>query len=363
MSIIYEIFFTLLKSAIWNTTPLLPRKLSDKEWEDVFSISVEQTTTGIILDAIGRLPEEQRPGKGLRLKWILHLKAIERQNAHMNGVLAELLEGLEEKHIESFLLKGQGIAQCYPVPMHRTCGDIDLYFQPGHFENAIAHFTMLGCKITDKPDDPHAVTEYKGIKIELHRENATFYTRSLQKRYDNITADIIAKEDEATVNIGNKKVHTLPPVANALQLLSHMQRHIIFSGLGMRQICDWILFAKEYHQFLDNDSFLDNLEKLQLANTYKAISVIATDILWLPHSYLLCKTTRKDKRNAKKVLDLVLRYGNFGQYGEHCIHKTKSDYLKAYIWKVRNCIRFGSLAGSEAWSYPLWQLHTIKKML
>lgn len=362
MNNIYEVFFTLLRSGIWGFTAVLPRKLTEKEWDEVHAISIEQTVAGIIIDAIGRLPEDYKPRAELRLKWIMQLRTIEKQNRHMNAVLNELDEEFKLQKIKYYLLKGQGLAQNYPTPSYRTCGDIDLFFMPNYFEKAINFFTDQGYIIDDDSEESHASINYKGVEIELHKNSAKFFTKSIQSEYNRTTTEIIEKESETYTHINGGEIRVLPPVANALQLLSHMLRHIIFSGLGLRQICDWTLFVKKYHNCLNNKIFISSLKELKLLNIYRAITIIATEILGLSKEYSLCQTTEQDRKNAKKILDIVLKYGNFGHYGEHTILKTKSDYLKAYCWKVKNCIRFSNLAGCEALSYPLWQLHTIKKM-
>ena len=39
MNKLEEIFFILMRSAIWDTTPILPRKMSDEEWKEIYAIS------------------------------------------------------------------------------------------------------------------------------------------------------------------------------------------------------------------------------------------------------------------------------------------------------------------------------------
>ena len=179
----------------------------------------------------------------------------------------------------------------------------------------------------------------------------------MQKRYNEICANII-ENNKAFVEIDEQKIEVLPHMLNALQLLSHMLRHILFSGLGLRQICDWVLFINKYQENIDKDLFISYMKDLQLFATYKAITAIATDHLGLPKEAAICDITRKDRKLAKKIMELVMTYGNFGQYGEHSVTGTKLEYLKAYLWKVKNCFRFRKLS-IEALSYPIWQLHSI----
>lgn len=362
MNRLEDIFFKLLRSAIWNTAPELDYVPTEQEWNEIYAISKEQTVCGIMLDAVTKLPDVQKPNLKLRLAWIMLQKAIGAQNMKMNGTLANFLTELTQHSLKPYLLKGQGVAQNYHTPNHRVCGDIDIYFTPQQFGQAVNFFSSKGCELEGGPEDSHTETTYSGIKVEIHRKSATFYTSRLQRRYDEIIAHVIEQEN-TLIEIEGHSVNVFPPIANALQLLSHMLRHIIFSGLGLRQVCDWMLFVYKYQKDLDKELFEKYAKDLELWETYKVVTAIATDYLGLPKEYALCNISQKDKKMAKKVFCLIMEYGNFGHYGEHSVATTRKEYLESYIWKVKNCIRFHRLAKSETWNYPIWQLHSAIKIL
>jgi hypothetical protein len=270
----------------------------------------------------------------------------------MNDVLNGLLAEMRALSIESYLLKGQGVALNYPVPAHRICGDIDIYFTPDQFEKAIKFFTSKGCEIEGDAEEAHSETVYMDFKVEIHKKSATFYTKRLQRRYNRIIDSLLANEKVA-VELDGCRVFVLPHIANAMQMLSHMLRHIIFSGLGLRQICDWVLFVRRYWMEIDKEAFVRYAKELQLWETYKAVTAIAVDYLGLPVEYTIGEIGRKEIKNAKKVLCLIMQYGNFGHYGEHSFIGTRKERFNAYIWKVKNCMRFRKLAKSETWNYPI----------
>lgn len=350
-------FFTLLRSALWGTSPVLSSTPGNDEWKEIYAISKEQTVTGIMLDAISRLPEEQKPETKLRLQWIMQQKAIEAQNKKMNKVLASLVSECRGQGIEPYLLKGQGVAQNYPIPEHRICGDIDIYLRPEQFEKATEYFQSHGYEFEGDPEETHYETVYKDFKVEIHKKCATYYTKRLQERYNNVILQLIECPKNSIVIDGNE-ITLLPLMANALQLLSHMLKHIILSGLGLRQVCDWVLFAYKYQKQIDKEQFIKYTKELQLWETYKVVTAIATDYLGLPKEYTVCELTDKDRELARKVFQLIMEYGNFGHYSEHSYVSSKKDYMNAYIWRVKNCFKFRRLSRSEAWNYPLWQLHS-----
>lgn len=362
MDSIKDLFFILLRSAIWGTKTVLPRIPNKEEWNEIARLSKEQTVIGIMLDAIAMLPERQKPHKELLLQWIMQQKIIEKQNIRTNSVIKEVFNGLQSNGIRAFLLKGQGVAQNYIHPLHRQSGDIDIYFTKRHFDNAYAYFKSLGCKLTEEPIHFQIATAYKSITIELHKQNAAYYTKRLERCYNEITGAIINNE-KAYVIIDDIEIEVLPYMADAFQLLSHMKRHIYSSGIALRQICDWLCFVYHHQKKFNKELFIKNMKVLQLYEIYKTAMIISTDYLGLPKDYILCNITSKDRILAKKVLNLIIAYGNFGRYRKDKTTNTKWEYIKAYIWKVKNCIRFRRIAGNDAWNFPIWQLHSIKKFI
>ena len=357
------VFFELLRAGIWNRTPQLTGELTGEEWELVYTLSRQQAVLGVILDAVSKLPEAYRPPKRLLLQWVMMQNLIEKSNTTVNNVLASVVNGLEDRGLTPYLMKGQGVAQNYPIPMHRTCGDIDLFFTDGGLDDAIAYLKSQGCSIEDIGQYAHVETVYRDVCIELHRKSATFYSKKLARRYETILHEIISVDEAHYVKVEGRDIRVLPPIADAMQLLAHMLRHIMTSGLGIRQVCDWVLFMHKHHGSIDKERFITYLRQTQLIGAYRAISVIAVNYLGMPRELVFCETDDKDKKVAGKMMDVIMRYGNFGHYGDHNLTCNRREYLKAYLWKVRNCMRFYSIASAEAISFPLWQLHSITKVL
>lgn len=358
MNNLESIYFSILRSALWGTPLLLQSPLSNEMWKEIYAISKEQTVTGIMLDAISKLPQEQKPPTELLLKWIMQQRFIEQKNVTMNKVLTELIKDFNNNDIQVYVLKGQSVAQNYPNPKHRICGDIDLYFKEKDFDKAVEFLKSQGCSIEGNPNETHYETLYNDIKLELHKKSSTFFTNRLQKKYNNIISTVIEKE-RAFETINDTEIEVLPYEANTLQLLSHMLRHIITAGLGLRQVCDWVLYTNKYLNDSNKEQFLTNIKELELLQTYKAISAIATDYLGLPKEKVVCEINDKDKKLAKKVFKIIMEYGNFGHYGEHSQPQNKWEYIKVFAWKMGNCIRLHKLAKSETRNYLFWKYHFV----
>ena len=122
-------FFELLQVAL-GTRDKLSRDPNSKQWEGMLNESDRQTITGVMLDGIERLPQEQRPPIDTLLEWIGVVQIIEKQSKVMNQRSAEVIRMFEDAGFEACVLKGQGNALMYPVPERRQPGDIDVWVRP-----------------------------------------------------------------------------------------------------------------------------------------------------------------------------------------------------------------------------------------
>ena len=132
MSRIQELFFFLLKRGLWGDkqTPdegLFPATSS--EWMLLYRLSRKHTVQGIVYDGICTLPVGCQPPKMLLIQWAVEIDKWERINHHQQQMLCRIQMLFNQAPAISFeLIKGLAISCYYPNPLHRVCGDLDLYF-------------------------------------------------------------------------------------------------------------------------------------------------------------------------------------------------------------------------------------------
>src|SRR5690606_6513801 len=111
--------------------------LEDSIWKEVCDLSDKQRTSAIIAESILSLPEHLLPPRYIRMKLIIQQEQIKKRNEKINLVLTEITNIYNDLGYPTILLKGQGVALNYPLPLYRTCGDIDLFFlQEGDYDKA-----------------------------------------------------------------------------------------------------------------------------------------------------------------------------------------------------------------------------------
>ena len=141
MELCNSLFLHVLKAGIWGVLPEFPfpANASDKGWESLLKQAHAHAVEALIADGIGLLPAESRPSFQILGSLAIAVDAIERGNQKVNTVLKSMAAFWEKKGVSAVLLKGQGLAVMYPIPLHRSPGDIDWYL-PGkdNFNKALS---------------------------------------------------------------------------------------------------------------------------------------------------------------------------------------------------------------------------------
>ena len=130
-------FFSLLRAGLWtNYTPDCSLFNSDTNWEILFDIANRQAVLGVVWDGIAKLPIDLQPPRKIKYNWYSFVLKIEQTNQQINEAVVELMELYRKHGLNPILLKGAGVASLYPNPLHRGCGDIDIFIGRDDCEKA-----------------------------------------------------------------------------------------------------------------------------------------------------------------------------------------------------------------------------------
>ncbi len=205
------------------------------------------------------------------------------------------------------ILKGTAAAKYYPHPEYRKMGDIDIMTRREDFESACNELISNGfVEHINKAEEDfgrHRGFTRNGIEVEIHAFFALLNDPKQAKYLD----DLIIR------NINPS--HILPDLANGLVLLEHIAQHIE-SGLGLRQIIDWMLFVDKCLQ----DERWPEFKKMVHSIGLEKLAIITTRMceMFLGLSeHMWCKNATD--KECKKLMDYVLACGNFGikQFNEN----------------------------------------------
>jgi len=345
-----DLLLELLRCSLWGNKPSV-QSLSNDECEKLLPLASEQAVSGQVGSAL--IYNKIKLEKEYRDEVLLNLLKIDEDNANLNAAMTSFVDMLDKFGIEYVIVKGQVLATMYPNPMTRMSGDIDLYFRGEHFDRIkkLAE-KNLKTSLNKDIDRKHVEFDVNGVTFELHSSLAQFVWKRNQRYWDEII-DQSMLQGLATVSVNGKKINTLLGTYNALYVFVHLFAHMTSSGLGLRQLCDWVILLHYCHQTEDEAWKIDkivlkkHLEALGLYKAYKAVGAMIIDKLGLPEEEFPFEITKKDRRWVKKITHNVMEAGNFGRSRRHVsetglLHSLESGWLS-----MRQAMAFFPLAPKE----------------
>ncbi len=199
------------------------------------------------------------------------------------------------------VLKGTEAAKYYPSPQLRSMGDIDIMPPRQHFSEACD--SLLSNGFQEIPDtDPTDTGRHRqfiknGIIIEVHAYYAHENDPALSRLIDDLILENIQPD------------HTLPDPVNGLTLLEHINHHLE-SGVGLRQIIDWMMFADRCLSDEQWPEFKALIERTGHERLAVYVTKMCVQYLGLP-ARAWCADA--DERVCDRLMDYILASGNFGR--------------------------------------------------
>ncbi|MBQ1408548.1 MAG: nucleotidyltransferase family protein [Bacteroidales bacterium] len=203
----------------------------------LFDESRRQAVTALTYDALLKLPKEQRPPRSVLFHFLSMTQTIEGDNRRREEtLLAFHNEVLQPLGIPTVVVKGSAIASLYPQPLHRECGDNDLYTgtqasSPANNTHRLAnHLESIGIPV-DRKDPRHISFTFHDVDFEAH--NYLLYHHD----------DPLWKTHPTTLH---PTLYTLHPSHQAFFLAKHIEHHAVFfhNPVRLRDFVDWVMLLR-----------------------------------------------------------------------------------------------------------------------
>lgn len=351
-----DFIFMLVRSALWQK-PLDHFNMTPWEYKEVMEVAEKQCVTGLMIDCL------KSNGVNLQKKCVVHMlklqNSLTKTNRLLNEGVVELSKLFNEHQIRYAIVKGQTIAALYPKPELRVPGDIDFWVAPKDISKAITVLNQAWDThlIEEKFGLKHMGFKRRGFHYELHKKLLALTTKKNVKYLD----QLIELKGPYSINVGGyDMVMTAEPTVNVLYTFCHLFHHLRMEGLAWRQLCDWAVMMKHYQTEIDNALLLEYLKTMGYTKAYAAFGSILVRKLGLPESDFPLPITTKDEKRGNKILEDILKHGNWGIYdsniGDKHILKNKIKFWSSGI--VRN-FKYLDLAPKEALSYTICRIPTM----
>lgn len=341
-----DLFVELLQVSL-GAREGLSRVPTSREWEKLFEESARQAVSGIAFGGVQKLPDSQRPPQMLLFEWIGLSEQIRQQNLVVDKQTREIWNQLKNDGLDAAILKGQGIATLYgELAPYRQSGDIDIWVKGGY--QKVCDYVQRTHPTEDVAYHRFHYYYFKDTEVELHHRPTLMRNlpddRKLAKWYNSFGADSFVYLEDKGFSVPSLEF-------NRIFILTHIYRHFLFEGIGLRQMIDFYFVLKICPA--------ESVEKAEIGKTLKSFRIqrFAEAMMWILHTqlgleekYLICGMNENEGRF---VLNEIAQTGNFGY--------TDSRYTYKYFFKLRRQIAHSTHLllhyPSEVIWTPIWLVY------
>ncbi len=345
-----EIFFALLRLSLDAegvdsvVARLKQHPLTTEDWKNLYKESDKQTIVGVMLVGIHKLPEDLLPPDEILDDWTSDAFYIHQANDKMNRMCAKVTRMFMERGLHPIILKGQANATLYPDPYSRQPGDIDIFVEGGK-KNVIRHLTQMGLMKGAETSSHHVhldPKQFDGISVEVHFQPVACMPLGPGRR--------LLKYLYQTADFTNCKLNPAgfyePPMEFALAMqLSHIRRHFIGEGVGLRQLVDYFLLLRN-SPAETRVSFSKKLKELGLLSISSAVMYPLKHLLNLGEEELI---STPDEKWGEKLRNLVLNGGNFGK----AVDRENESLAEYWLHNRKNALKLSKFDFAEAVWYEI----------
>ena len=318
MNLAQETLLKLTRYAIWHTDF---RSISiQKSWDDLYAIALKQGLAAIVLDGINKCYEKDDSidiDFQTKMEWIGLVQQMEQRYQQYEKNIKELGIFYREHGIRMMVLKGYGLAQNYPIPSHRPCGDVDIYLFGDQEKADKLLQEKLGITI-DNSHHHHTVFRFKDETVENHYDFLNVHVRPSNKRIEEKLkkmSDVGCQKEDGLVLFPSAEF-------NAIYLLRHCAAHFASTEMNVRQILDWGFFMERYHQEIKWDEYLPCIKQEGMFRFYNLLGLFCMrhlsfdasifhglfeDVLFERFSNEIMEPEFKDHENGKLLHSLSVK--------------------------------------------------------
>lgn len=355
MTTIQKQFFELVKAGLWgiSANPVLFDNQTD--WEKLYHSARMQAVLGIVFDGIQSLPKEKFPPRIIYLKWCNVVLQMEETNRLLNRELGAVYSLLRGAGVEPVLMKGQGVALNYRQPLHRQCGDIDIFTGLSDFEKANE---LLRMEASSEEEElyKHASFVWHGVMIENHRILTQLSAPGPNRRLQQEIRRWHGSSECRTCMIEGVEITLAPLSFDVVFILMHSIQHFLDEGIGLRQLCDWACLLSAQSDSIDKAEVVSFLKSFGLEKAARVFGAIAVCYLGLPSEYLPVSFQPKDLKMAEWLLSDIWAGGNFGKHNAGQPKRPQgywSGKWHTFVRVLKRCREWGGIVPQEARWHPL----------
>ena len=353
-----DAFFALLRAGLWEqSVRLLPYE--PLNFVVLYKLADEQSVVGLVAAGLENVGD-RKVNKPEVVQFMKKVFSLEGRNQEINSFIRDLYVRMHDAGIQSVLVKGQGVGQCYVRPQWRAVGDVDLLLDSDNYDKAKSFLNPLASHIDkEMVGHKHLGMTIGSWTVELHGTLHGHISKYANAVVDQVQEEMMEKKRFRIWDNGGTVILLPAPDDDVIFIFSHIQQHFFRGGIGFRQICDWTRLLWTFRDSIDRNLLESRISEMRMITEWKAFAALAVDCLGMPAGAMpLYDSSAQWKRKARRISAFILRVGNFG-------HNRNSSIYKKYPYVVYKAISLGRHIGDffeNLFIFPLDSLRVLGVM-
>lgn len=352
-----NLFFQIIQEGLWGKPVTeIPEPV---RWEILLTQFKYQTIMGVAAESLMRLVKQGLLSSKYTRDITQRIGLNVQRHHDLNKDVVDVFHLLTQGGFHPVLLKGQGNAQCYPKPVVRQCGDIDLFIGKNDYTKSIAYIKQNLEGDEGEELGKHYHLDFRNSHLELHREAEIQHLWGTNHYYQELARKYLLDTNPDYVKLYDTPVPVPPLQFNVLYVFNHLWHHFVTTGVGLRQFCDWTMLLHKAYGRLDLSLLEDHLCHLRLMKQWQCMGWIVVNHLGLPVVEMPFYTNSVQLK-AERIWNIVEHEGNFGRHrkGIPLFHMSKwirkpISFLRAirrycHLWPISRfdvfCLFFNKMA-------------------
>lgn len=343
-----KLFFELLQVSMGTREAMSAVPQTQEEWEALFKVAAKHNLVPVTFPVIDELHDDDVVPLGIYSRWAMVAEKVQQKNEKLLVSCVRLFNRFKEDGFASCVLKGQGAAALYPRPELRHSGDIDIWVNADKDTiinylrrfGPVSHILYHHCEV-------HMI---KGINVEVHYMpswmNAPLSNSRLLKYFDKVAPEQFANYDPS---LG----FCVPTLRfQAVHMLIHIYRHVLYEGVGLRQLMDYYYVLKALEPE-DREAVLRDFKSLKMLKFAAGVMYVLKEVFNIDDSLLLCSP---DDRQGRFLLEEIMISGNFGRNDIRNRHADDETGVGHALRRMTRSVRFLAYYPSEVIFMPYFIL-------
>ena len=393
-----RLFFEFLQIAIGNRKSLSV-SVTDADLHRLFDFCKKQALIGVGFSAVEKLHTQGIAcPANLRMKWMALALQIEKRNALLNEQCSQLARRYEHDGLSTCILKGQGNCLNYPEKLRnrRQCGDIDVWtvckngipiaVQTGkdkaeyveyHSRKAVIEYVKMQHRLAGNNDMPKQNYHHidaptmDGTEVEVHFRPCSAHSplsnRRMQRWFDEHAEECMKNKTQMGFAVPTASV-------NVVYQMCHLFSHYFDEGIGLRQLMDYYFALRVWHNdvmeckdlqsqgmwseglgtpVMSAQEVMAVLQSFGMGKFASAVMFVLQEVFAISSHYYICAPNEKE---GKKLLEEIMKGGNFGQYDEGGKELKNGGMVKHGLWKLKRVMRLVRSYPEEALWEPVFRV-------